>query len=526
MKSVMSFHIRCASLLLFSLSCPQLVLAQGAAAPYAVPADACHNSIKNDTRNIQQSIQKQWGATSFQPENLSDQPSDSFKSTDFTKPGCSPEPMPGASFSFVSGQPPKNSQQQNPSQKTTQAYGTKLHTIYGTDYALPGPPSKPNPWLILHQNMGLPNASAVPAQSEALLPPRTNMTLSDTQSAILSMAAAERTGQKILHPQLNTIKGQFQGFTQQVADSASSAQKGGFQAAIGTFSQALINVANEESGTPISGSGPRTISNAVWIVSQMYTHFYLPLAILLLLLGAVLTQFGNTVKNSTLQGMEFSQTDAVRGIVRGACALVLIVLVPIIVSWGIDIGNSLTAAVTGVTQMETLTSWFNQIAPDQSGQTKMQQTMAQMQETSMAATTRAIFTFAASFLNYGILVLLAYQVVIVCYLYLMGPIAAAFYAWPGGIGSLFKPVFNNWLNALLNLVLWRFWWCTIVLCMVTRINWLQDIGMYDPTSQWEPLVYTAFLVMLAYVPFHALDFRPGDMVDQIMDKAKSGQQSS
>ncbi len=144
----------------------------------------------------------------------------------------------------------------------------------------------------------------------------------------------------------------------------------------------------------------------------------------------------------------------------------------------------------------------------------------------MAATTRAIFTFAASFLNYGIMVLLAYQVVIVCYLYLMGPIAAAFYAWPGGIGSLFKPVFNNWLNALLNLVLWRFWWCTIVLCMVTRINWLQDIGMYDPTSQWEPLVYTAFLVMLAYVPFHALEFRPGDMVDQIMDKAKSGQQSS
>ncbi len=107
----------------------------------------------------------------------------------------------------------------------------------------------------------------------------------------------------------------------------------------------------------------------------------------------------------------------------------------------------------------------------------------------------------------------------VCYLFLLGPVAAAMFAWPEGVGSLFRPIFANWVNALCDLVLWRFWWCIILLCMCTRINWLKDIGSYDPSSAWEPIVYTAFMVMLAYVPFSALEFRPGDMVDSLLEKA-------
>ena len=117
------------------------------------------------------------------------------------------------------------------------------------------------------------------------------------------------------------------------------------------------------------------------------------------------------------------------------------------------------------------------------------------------------------------MVLTVYQMVMICYLYLLGPIAAAMFAWPAGVGKLFRPVFSSWLNGLTDLVLWRFWWCIILLCMATRIQWLKDIGSYNPSSEWEPLVYTAFMVMLTYVPFAALDFKPGDMVDSLLEKA-------
>jgi hypothetical protein len=74
---------------------------------------------------------------------------------------------------------------------------------------------------------------------------------------------------------------------------------------------------------------------------------------------------------------------------------------------------------------------------------------------------------------------------------------------------------------LINLVLWRFWWCIIVLVMTTRLQWLQELG--QPTNgPWEKLVFTAFTVMLAYVPFAPFDFRPGDLVEQILQQTNGG----
>jgi hypothetical protein len=58
--------------------------------------------------------------------------------------------------------------------------------------------------------------------------------------------------------------------------------------------------------------------------------------------------------------------------------------------------------------------------------------------------------------------------------------------------------------------------------MGARIQWLQSMGQLDPTNPFEIYVYTAFLAMLMYVPFHALDFRPGDLVGEIQELAKTG----
>jgi len=519
---------RSANLWLFalaiSLALPQSSKAGNLTSPYMVQDMPTHQLYKKTLRSKKPPLQKEYDAYQYPQEQDQDPPPNQYDTTQL-KPGMSRQPRPGAQFNFQDGQPPTNAKkEQDGGQSTGTPTGTKLHTIYGTDYAEYGPPKKPNPWLILHEQMTTPTTLQVPPQYFSYLPNPTFATTSDAQHALYMMAGADRAASKMLHPEMQTIRSQMQGFTQQVADGADSSQRSGFQANMNCFGKSLINVANEESGSPVSGSGDRTIPQAIWIVEQMYVRFYVPFALLLLLVGAVITQTGNTVKNSIAAYALMEEPDAFQGIIRGASALVLMALVPLIVSWGIDIGNSLTYEVTQVIQMETLTDWFNAVCPDGSGQSQQQQEQQANKETTMAATSRAVFSSVATFLNYGIMVLLAYQLVIVCYLYLLGPMAAAFYAWPGAIGSLFKPVFNNWLNALTNLVLWRFWWCVILLCMVVRINWLKDIGMYDPTSPWEPLVYTAFLVMLAYVPFHALEFRPGDLVDKLMEKAKVGQQ--
>src|SRR5262249_35019000 len=115
-------------------------------------------------------------------------------------------------------------------------------------------------------------------------------------------------------------------------------------------------------------------------------------------------------------------------------------------------------------------------------------------------------------------ILVAYQLVFMCYLFLMGPISACFFAWPSGIGSLFKKVFSNWLDAVVVLSLWRLWWCAILAIMTQRIVYLHP----NAGSPSEMMVYTCFLALLLYIPFQPFDFRPGPMVSQVLEKAGVG----
>jgi hypothetical protein len=181
----------------------------------------------------------------------------------------------------------------------------------------------------------------------------------------------------------------------------------------------------------------------------------------------------------------------------------------------------MTYEVTQFINTGSISTWTGSLSlanPTPANATPTQIQQQQIQETTMTATMRAAFSGINTLLNGGIMVLLAYQVVMACYLLLMGPISAALFAWPGGVGRLFKPVFSNWLEALFNLVLWRFWWCVILLCMSTRIQWLMEVGSYNPSSQWENYTYMAFMAMLTYVPFMALDFKTDSMVDQLLEK--------
>jgi hypothetical protein len=115
-------------------------------------------------------------------------------------------------------------------------------------------------------------------------------------------------------------------------------------------------------------------------------------------------------------------------------------------------------------------------------------------------------------------ILTGYQLVLVCYLMLLGPIAACFYAWPGGAGSLFRNVFSQWLNALVVLVLWKFYWCVILAIMTQRLIQYNP----DPNSPWEMMIFNCFLALLLFVPFQPFNFSPGEVAAAILDKASQG----
>ena len=166
-----------------------------------------------------------------------------------------------------------------------------------------------------------------------------------------------------------------------------------------------------------------------------------------------------------------------------------------------------------------ISQWSQQQTTGNQATNQQQEQQQEQNESTASAMVGSMFNEVNMFLNYGLTVLIAYQLIMMSYLFLMGPIAAAFFAWQASVGSLFKSILGSWLDAVTNLALWRFWWCVILLCMSTRIQWLTQMGQYNSQDPWERAVYTAFMVMLMYVPFNPFEFRPGDFVDTLMQKA-------
>lgn len=346
-------------------------------------------------------------------------------------------------------------------------------------------------------------------------------TTSNAQAMVAAANAAHQGANEMNNPSLHTSQAQFQGGMQHMGDATESAANAQFGSNVATVRTNLINVANESAGSQVSASAPKkTLNQAIWMVQQMFKSVFIPMAVLFLLPGAVATQAMSLVKygvNSTRD----EDVNPFSGILRAMVSLFLIFSTQLIVSYSIDVGNSLAYEVTQFIAPSSIVSWADALFNPNPNQSPRQREETAQKETGKEAVMRSGFGIISALLNYGLMVLVAYQVVMVCYLYLLGPIAAAFLAWPAGMGRLFRPVFSSWLEGLLNLVLWRFWWCVILLCMSTRIQWLTEAGSYDPKSPWEPIVFIAFGVMLSYIPFMALDFRPGDMVDQLLEKTNA-----
>lgn len=299
----------------------------------------------------------------------------------------------------------------------------------------------------------------------------------------------------------------------------------------------LLNVANESTGSACSASQPiKTYNNAVYLVQQAYKNVYLPMAILLLLPGAVMTQVKSLVSGGLLNNQ--NDEDAVSpftGILRSIIAIFLIPATQLIVSYSIDVGNSLQFEVARHINYLNIFMWgdeqvfrapvenqISQILPANAfkvlgkmsqGPEKESGNESQSPATIMLQT---MVNSAADSAAFGLIILCAFQIAMGCYLLLMGPIAAAFYAWPGSTGSLFTRIFANWVDATINVSLWRFWWCIVLLCIDTRLGWISGLDIY---TEWEMLMFLSFLTILCYVPFNPFDYKAGEMVSQIMSKS-------
>lgn len=299
------------------------------------------------------------------------------------------------------------------------------------------------------------------------------------------------------------------------------------------------NVGNEATGSRCSASKPiKTHENAIFLVQQAYKQVYLPLALLLLLPGAVMTSTKALISHNILSNP--NDEDAVSpfsGILKSLIAVFLIPATQLIVSYTIDVGNALQGEVSRRIDYGKLVDYGDEqvfrapisnftggIMPPRGG--KVQGKLSQGPEDkaelfNVDPASIMLQTLANSMsqsVSFGLVILCAFQIILVSYLLLMGPVAAAFYAWPGAVGSLFTRVFTNWLDALINVALWRFWWCVVLLIMDSRLTWLgAALEMY---SMWELLMFISFLVIMTSVPFNPFDFRAGDMIQQIMTKSE------
>jgi hypothetical protein len=341
---------------------------------------------------------------------------------------------------------------------------------------------------------------------------------------------------------------------------------------------ALINIANEQSGVPTAADNPsKTIPQAVWMVQQMYKFVFVPLAILFLLPGAVITQ----VKGQIVQGFRINaedQSSPFEGILRSMIAVFLIPATQLIVSYSIDVGNSMAYSVKDWVDLQLIFDWSRELtyntpinnvnneikpptssssAPGSSGSssssgggflgsissflgsipfvggalqsglnnlaavlgasgqglgsdTPEDKTIAENQSW-LSSAMEMMFNMATYLFSSAVIVLGAYQLIFVCYLYLLGPLAAAFFAWPRiqsqGSQKLFTDVFSNWVNAVIVVSLWRFYWMVLLAIMTQRILYIQDSGG-GSNLQWEVAVFTCLLGLMMWVPFNPWTFDP------------------
>ncbi len=301
----------------------------------------------------------------------------------------------------------------------------------------------------------------------------------------------------------------------------------------------LINVANENAGSPTSATSvSKTYANAVWMVQQMYKNVYLQIAILLILPGAILTNIKSMVGFNFLNLKDEDTLSPFTGIQRSIIAVFLIPATQLFVSYVIDTANALSSAVAQNVSVSTIELWAKeQVQTFEQGQQgemiknlpivprapwrgkaasmpKMLGLLEQMSYCDISlceAINQCVMTLCIAAIVFNV-----FQITFMCYLYLMGPICAAFFAWPGVGRELFRKAFSSWMDGVVILALWKFWWDIVLLCWGV---WIEN-GHGNPYELVNGYYCIGWLCLLMFVPFNPFDFKVGEIVSTVLSKAE------
>src|SRR5262249_42326299 len=120
------------------------------------------------------------------------------------------------------------------------------------------------------------------------------------------------------------------------ANSVGGAAESSFKSAFQSINEPLVNVANEESALGSFGAkkGARTQGQAIFLIQQMYKQVFMPMAVLLLLPGTLLTQCKGLVGFGFL-GSKEDASSPFEGFLRALIAVFLIPTTQLIVSYSI-----------------------------------------------------------------------------------------------------------------------------------------------------------------------------------------------
>ncbi|MBZ0187825.1 MAG: hypothetical protein K8F91_16385, partial [Candidatus Obscuribacterales bacterium] len=424
--------------------------------------------------------------------------------------------------------------------------------------------------------------------------------VSDTQFQIIQRENFQRLLELLYDPErimwMATNTGQIQGAS--AANSLAGVSEDAWNQAVDFIlngaegTGTLINVANEAAATPTAPSPPwKDLTHAIWMVQRMYKECFVPMAILFLLPGAVISQAKATVST----GFDLGGGEAFEGIIRSVMAVFLIPGTQVIMSYSIDVGNSMAdsvkdwidvgaildwshgltynvnpqenhinvigppdhgggafggaagqnggaaggggaagssgggfqSTVTGIAGMFGLggivTSIFNAFnflaglfsdlvfgsGGEGLGANVPEEATTQEEQLALSQVMQSLFNGAVYGMALMLIVLTAFQPVYACYLLLLGPISAAFFAWPelGGNTKLFRTVWGNWVQAVIMVSLWRFYWCVGLAIMTQRLIYMRSIGgVFD--LQWEVATFTTLVALMIWTAMNPFTFDP------------------
>ena len=388
--------------------------------------------------------------------------------------------------------------------------------------------------------------------------------ISDTQLQMIDREDNQRFLELFFDPERWVWAGRAAGIMQQQQMGTNLANTADWESntAMDTMNEFLINVANEDAGQAVKGNPPhKSKAQAVYMVQQMYKRVYLPMAILFLLPGAVMTQMKGMVQFGVMNSSGTDAQSPFSGIIRSIIAIFLIPATQLIVSYVIDVGNSAAYQVKQWVDFKTILSYaheqeygpqrditYNCLIEKLDGGKTTSDTSDALDDGSgsgdfvdfgkaysgpekksieektpqLSKQLQFMYNFFNCAASYGLVVLAEFQLVMMCYLFLLGPLAAAFFAWPELNKSLFNKVFGNWVEGVITLSLWRFWWLIVLACLTTYIQYEKDMGFFDPSSEWELMMFTSFQVLLLVVPFCPFNFQQVAQasIAKIEDKAK------